>query len=97
MTTMISEVYSAFRTAGVPEQDARKAAEALSSENLATKNDITGVKQEITAVDRRLTGNITEVRNDIAQLQREMAVVKWMVGIVIAAQVLPLLKAIAVI
>ena len=118
MTTMISEVYSAFRTAGVPEQDARKAAEALSSENLATKNDITGVKQEITEVkqeitevkqditevkqkitevDQRLTGNITEVRNDIVQLQREMAVVKWMLGIVIAAQVLPLLKAIAVI
>ena len=104
MTTMISEVYSAFRTAGVPEQDARKAAEALSSENLATKNDITEVKQEITEVDQRLTGNITEVRNDIAQLrndiaqlQREMAVVKWMLGIVIAAQVLPLLKAIAVI
>lgn len=111
MTTMISEVYSAFRTAGVPEQDARKAAEALSSENLATKNDIievkqeitevkqniTEVKQDITKVDQRLTDNITEVRNDIAQLQREMAVVKWMLGIVIAAQVLPLLKAIAVI
>ena len=45
MTTMISEVYSAFRTAGVPEQDARKAAEALPAENLATKNDITEVKQ----------------------------------------------------
>lgn len=108
MTMVISEVYSAFRTAGVPEQDARKAAEALSSENLATKNDTTEVKQEITElkqkltnniteVDQRLTGNITEVRNDIAQLQREMAVVKWMLGIVIAAQVLPLLKAIAVI
>ena len=97
MTTMISEVYSAFRTAGVPEQDARKAAEALSAENLATKNDITEVKQEITEVDQRLTGNITEVRNDIAQLQRETAVVKWMLSIVIAAQVLPLLKAIAVI
>ena len=104
MTTMISEVYSAFRTAGVPEQDARKAAEALSSENLATKSDITEVKQdiievrqEITEVDQRLTGNITEVRNDIATLQREMAVIKWMVGIVIAAQMLPLLKAIAVI
>ena len=108
MTTMISEVYSAFRTAGVPEQDARKAAEALSSENLATKKDITEVKQDITElkqeltnniteVDQRLTGNITEVRTDIAQLQREMAVVKWMLGIVIAAQVLPLLKAIAVI
>ena len=69
MTTMISEVYSAFRTAGVPEEEARKAAEALSAENLATKNDIADVKQELT-------------------------VVKWMLGIVIAAQVLPLLRAV---
>ena len=67
MTTMISEVYSAFRTAGVPEEEARKAAEALSPENLATKNDIADVKRELT-------------------------VVKWMLGIVIAAQVLPLLR-----
>ena len=44
MTTMISEVYSAFRTAGVPEGEARKAAEALSAENLATKNDMADVK-----------------------------------------------------
>ena len=69
MTTMISEVYSAFRTAGVPEEEARKAAEALSAENLATKNDI-------------------------ADLKRELTVVKWMLGIVIAAQVLPLLRSI---
>ena len=72
MTTMISKVYSAFRTAGVPEEEARKAAEALSAENLATKNDIADVKQELT-------------------------VVKWMLGIVIAAQVLPLLRSIAAI
>ena len=72
MTTMISEVYSAFRTAGVPEEEARKAAEALSAENLATKNDIADVKRELT-------------------------VVKWMLGIVIAAQVLPLLRSIGAI
>ena len=72
MTTMISEVYSAFRTAGVPEEEARKAAEALSAENLATKNDIADVKRELT-------------------------VVKWMLGIVIAAQVLPLLRSIGTI
>ena len=67
MATMIPEVYSAFRTAGVPEEEARKAAEALSAKNLATKNDIADVKRELT-------------------------VVKWMLGIVIAAQVLPLLR-----
>lgn len=69
MTTMISEVYSAFRTAGVPEEEARKAAEALSTESLATKNDIIDVKRALT-------------------------VVKWMLGIVIAAQVLPLLRSV---
>ena len=69
MTTMISEVYSAFRTAGVPEEEARKAAEALSAERPATKNDIVDVKRELT-------------------------VVKWMLGVVIAAQVLPLLRSV---
>ena len=53
----------------MPEEEARKAAEALSAENLATKNDIADVK-------------------------RELAVLKWMLGIVIAAQVLPLLRAV---
>ena len=72
MTTMISEVYSAFRTAGVPEEEARKAAEALSAERLATKNDIVDVKRELT-------------------------VVKWLLSIVIAAQVLPLLRSVGAI
>ena len=41
---MISEVYDAFRAAGVPDDKARAAAEALSSENLATKVDINELK-----------------------------------------------------
>ena len=72
MTTIISEVYSAFRTAGVPEEEARKAAEALSAESLATRHDIVDVKRELT-------------------------VVKWLLGIVIAAQVLPLLRSVGAI
>ncbi len=71
MTTMISEVYSAFRKAGVPEEDARQAAEALSAESLATKADVIEIK-------------------------RELAFLKWMLGIVIAAQVLPLLRSVGV-
>ena len=67
MTTMISEVYSAFRKAGVPEEDAQKAAEALSAESVATKSDI-------------------------VKVQQELLVVKWMLGVVMAAQVVPLLK-----
>lgn len=67
MAMMISEVYEAFRSIGVPEEAARKAAEALSAENLATKSDID-------------------------KIERELLVIKWMVGLVIAAEVLPLLK-----
>ena len=59
MTTMISEVYKAFIKAGVPEEDARGAAEAPSAENLATKKDI-------------------------IRLERNMAVLKWMVGATLA-------------
>ena len=78
MTTMIAEVYRAFVKAGVPEQDAMAAAEALAcmdaggraasgtkagtAENLATKKDI------------------DEVRGHIHRLELNMAVLKWMVG-----------------
>ena len=79
MTTMIAEVYRAFVKAGVPEQDAMTAAEALLAENLATKKDIDAA------------------RLDIHRLDKKMAVVQWMLGIVIAAQVLPLLQAVAAI
>lgn len=77
MTTMISEVYDAFRSAGVPEDKARKAAEALSNESIATKGDIARLEA--------LT------RTEIAKLDKELAVLKWMVGLVmagVAAQVL---------
>jgi hypothetical protein len=67
MATMISEVYDAFRSAGVPEDKARAAAEALSEDQLATKSDI-------------------------AKLEKEITVVKWMLGLVIVAVVIPLIK-----
>jgi hypothetical protein len=67
MATMISEVYDAFRSAGVPEDKARAAAEALSEEQLPTKTDI-------------------------AKLEKELLVIKWMLGLVIVAVVIPLLK-----
>lgn len=47
MTTMISEVYEAFRTAGVPEDKARLAAEALASDSLATKRDVDELKRDV--------------------------------------------------
>ena len=47
MTTMLSEVYQALRNAGVPEDDARAAAEALAAENLATKDDVRRLEREL--------------------------------------------------
>ena len=72
MTTTISKVYKAFLKAGVPEQDAVEAAEALSTKSLATKNDI-------------------------ARLDKKMAIMQWMLGIVIAAQMLSFFRAVTVI
>ena len=54
MTTMISEVYKAFITAGVPQDKARQAAEALSAENLATKSDVD-------LLDKRIDGVQAEI------------------------------------
>ncbi len=67
MTTMISEVYIAFRAAGVDEEKSRKAAEALSAEALATKADV-------------------------IRIERELAVIKWMVGLVIAGVAAQIIK-----
>ena len=51
----------------VSEEDAKAAAEALSAESLATKDDI-------------------------RKLDKELLIIKWMIGLVIAIDVLPLLK-----
>jgi len=47
---MISEVYKAFIVAGVPEEDAREAAEALSAENLATKSDVQRLETRVDGI-----------------------------------------------
>ena len=65
---MIFEVFDAFRTAGVPEEKARKAAEALSNETTATKADV-------------------------VRIERELAILKWMVGFNLAVTMAVLWKA----
>ena len=67
MSTMISEVYTTFRRARVSENDAKAAAEALSAESLATKDDM-------------------------KKLEKELLIIKWVVGLVIVVDMLPLLK-----
>ena len=149
MATMISEVYNAFLAGGTPEVEARKAAEALSSENLSTKGDIAEVKEELTrdiaevkeeltgriaAVEQKLTRDIAEVKEELTRriaaveerlnqkidavreellhkidaidkkltheiydIKQGMAVIKTLLLLIIAVQVIPLLKALSVI
>lgn len=74
MATMRFEIYDAFRAAGVPDEKARAAAEAISEEHLATKGDVGQLEKRFDRVDR------------------DILLMKWMLGIVIAAQVIPLVK-----
>ncbi|MCY4323807.1 MAG: integrase [Gammaproteobacteria bacterium] len=43
-------MYKAFIVAGVPEEDAREAAEALSAENLATKSDVQRLETRVDGI-----------------------------------------------
>lgn len=80
MATMISEVYRAFIKGGVPEKEAREAAEALSAENLSTKSDVAEAAQRLSAnifeTEQRLSGEIAALREEltgqIAALREEL-------------------------
>lgn len=80
MSTMIIAVYQAFRSIGIDEEKAQKAAQAISAESVATKGDLVGL-------EKRLSDQYT-------QLDKEIHVMKWMLAIVVAAMVLPLLKSV---
>ena len=79
MTTMIAELYEALVDAGASEGKAKEAAQVLSTENLATKSDIA-------ELDQRLS-------TKIVKLDRDMAVMKWMLGAALAG-IAPILVAV---
>ena len=57
---------------------------------------IDAVKEElnlkIDAVEEKLSREIAGVESEVARLARDMAVMKWMMALVLAVQVIPLLK-----
>ena len=81
MTTMIAELYEALVDAGASEGKAKEAAQVLSTENLATKSDIT-------QLDTKLGGQIAELDQKLSpkvvKLERDVAVMKWMLGTTMA-------------
>ncbi len=92
MAMMITEVYEAFRKVGIPDPEAKQAAEALSAENVSTKADINGAEERLMAyineveksLGERISREITDVKASIAKQDRQMAVMKWMIATAIA-------------
>ncbi len=88
MATMITEVYEAFRKVGIPNPEAKQAAEALSAENVSTKADINVAEERLRRyIDKskeELNGRITDLDNKLSdritalddKLSREIAGVK---------------------
>ena len=107
MTTMISELYEALVDAGASEAKAKQAAEALSAENLSSKDHIADVKQglagdiagldeklsgKIAGLDEKLSGKIAGLDKRITELDKKMAVMQWMLGATLAGVVSILVK-----
>ena len=61
------------------------------------EQDAMAAAEALAAENLATKKDIDEARLDIHRLDKKMAVVQWMLGIVIAAQVLPLLQAVAAI
>ena len=77
MTTMITEVYEAFKEANVSDAKAIAAATAIpTKDNLATKEDLLMVRTE-------LKDEINNVRQDILRLENKIIV--WMGSMFVVA------------
>lgn len=81
-----------LKAAGVSEPQAKAEAEALRDvlaealdTTLATKGDVLAAKNELKA-------EITKLKDDFTKLDKEIAVLKWMVGLVMAGVAAQILK-----
>jgi predicted RNase H-like nuclease (RuvC/YqgF family) len=101
MTTMIAELYDALLAAGSPENKAPKAAEAMAGYK-AYESRFVRIEASITALQRdvaELQRDVAEVKHDVSGLRQELGEVKrdvflmkWMLGFVLAFQVALFLK-----
>ncbi len=90
-----------LRAAGVPEPQAKAQAEvlvfALSEAmelQLASKDDIRGVRADIARLERDLKADIARLeREQIVPMQRDLFVLKWMMGLLLGGVTALVLKA----
>ena len=76
MATMITEVYEAFRKVGIPDPEAKQAAEALSAENVSTKADINAAEKRlgrrIIELDDKLSDRVTDLDSKLSERIAEL-------------------------
>jgi flagellar motility protein MotE (MotC chaperone) len=87
MSTMLKEVYDAFKEAGASEEKASAAAIAvatyqLNRSNLATKEDIAKLKEDIAGPRTELRTTRAELVTEVEQMGR--VVIMWNVGTLLA-------------
>jgi len=82
-----------LKSAGFTQEQAEIQAEAqkdmlaeILDSSLATKSDINGLKEDIARVER-------DVKGDINRLEKEISVLKWMTGFMLAGVMSLILKA----
>jgi len=83
MAVMFGNFYEALRSAGVDEDKARRASEELAestSDVGIMRANVADLKTGLGTVQKDMVG----LRADFATLKAEVAVVKWMLGFVIA-------------
>lgn len=98
MAVMISEVYDALREIGVPEDKARRAAEAVAVQEprlTAIETRLTAVETRLSSVDGRLTAvenRLNAVDGRLTAVESRLNFMQWQIGIVAALQIAALVK-----
>ena len=73
MSAMVKEVYDAFRSAGVSDEQATAAALAVPPrDELATKTDIAELRTEFAELRMEVKTDIAELRTEFAELRTEV-------------------------
>lgn len=84
MSTMISEIYEAFKAANVPDDKSRAAAEAVAKIDQRYIIGDTKIEREIAALRGEVKETRTELKSEIAEVRGELKSIKWLTGGVIA-------------
>ena len=99
---MNAEIYDALIAAGAPEEKARSASIALDQEIQSSKSHVRRIEKDFNTraqkTEDNLRGDIKKIELEIKRIEaqvhnldKNMAVMKWMLGIVMIATVFPCL------